>query len=631
MIQGLQNEYRHFYKSTEARVLISIEEEDQRFNLSNLLMESGYSVRMSRGAEESFATLTEFSPHLMVLSVQHLQELVELCREKDFLIYKPVLVVGGADVANQVQVNDYIPIEDFIEIPVPPKQMIAKVEKIFEQVIRQEEKSREMALFFEKSENHSKAGEIYRELGDYRKAAEMFETADAYGAAGEMYELLEDPKRAAKAYEMAGDYIKAAYFYTEAGMYEDRGRVYEKTGDYYYTAKNKLFQNDPDQALTYFRKVEPSHEKYRKACYYMAKIYVQRKEWAQAVKFYEKIVADEPIQANNIRHYYNLALAYEYLKQDSEALAIYEKILGVDYNFRDVYKRIERLRKKLQQVDQRTKMEQKVADFASVDQVAASSRSARYEKVKVIGRGGMGVVYEATDQVLGRKVALKVLSAAFREDKLVIDTFLREAKAAAMLNHVNIVTIFDAGVEANNYFIAMEMINGNTLKEIIQDRRFSIASVLRIMRQVCSGLKYAHSKKIIHRDLTNSNIMLTKDNIVKIMDFGLARIVEHLMSEQSIIGGTPSYMAPEQVQGAPIDHRADIYAIGINLFELCTGRLPFTKGDMGFHHVHTTPPNPRDFNSKITSELSDVILKCLEKLPENRFQSVEELMHALKF
>jgi serine/threonine-protein kinase len=90
-------------------------------------------------------------------------------------------------------------------------------------------------------------------------------------------------------------------------------------------------------------------------------------------------------------------------------------------------------------------------------------------------------------------------------------------------------------------------------------------------------------------------------------------------------------MAPEQVQGAPIDHRADIYAIGINLFELCTGRLPFTKGDMGFHHVHTTPPNPRDFNSKITSELSDVILKCLEKLPENRFQSVEELMHALKF
>jgi serine/threonine protein kinase len=136
--------------------------------------------------------------------------------------------------------------------------------------------------------------------------------------------------------------------------------------------------------------------------------------------------------------------------------------------------------------------------------------------------------------------------------------------------------------------------------------------------------------KIIHRDLTNANIMLTKNNIVKIMDFGLARIVEHLMSEQSIIGGTPSYMAPEQVQGAPIDQRADIYALGVNLFELTTGRLPFVQGDLGYHHVHSAPPDPRDFNPKIPADLSEVTLKCLAKNPADRYQSVAELMEALR-
>lgn len=630
LIDGLKSRFRQYYKESDARVLIAAEADDQRFFVANVLMESGFTVHTSKDADDAFEQVQQFSPHLVVLSSGLFGKLSELCSSNDVYVQQPVLVVGRRGGATEIPSSDFVPIEDFVETPIDALMLGDKVDKIFERVVRQEAKQRDAAAFFERSGNNVKAGDIYKELGDHRKAADMYEVAGAYGMAGEMYELVKDVKRAAKAFEMAGDYVKAATYYNEAGMFEDRGRVYEKTGDAYYTAKNRLFQGDSSGALEYFKKVEPSHAKFRKACYYLAKLLMDKKDWSGSIRAYERLIDGESIAPGNVRHFYNVALSQEHLQHYHEALEIYEKILGVDYNFRDVYKRIERLRRKLQQQEQQTKMEHKVTDFADVGTKRSAAANTRYEKIRVLGRGGMGVVYEATDLVLGRKVALKVLSAAFREDKLVVETFLREAKAAAMLNHVNIVTIFDAGIENNNYFIAMEAIAGSTLKEIIAEKRFSIPSVLRIMRQICNGLKYAHSKKIIHRDLTNSNIMLTKDNIVKIMDFGLARIVEHLMSEQSIIGGTPSYMAPEQVQGAPIDQRADIYALGINLFELTTGRLPFLKGDLGYHHIHTAPPNPRELNAKIPQELNAVILKCLEKNPDDRYQSVAELMQALK-
>ncbi len=629
LTEALSSEYKGLFKENDARILVAVEKDDLRFQLANALMENGFTIRTKSDEQGTFEAVAEFSPHVLIVTIPLFKQLVELCGEHDIYIHKPVIVLQQKGIKAGIKSNDYVPVEDFVETPLNMPLLIDKLETVMDRVIKQEAKAREAAGFFEKAANNFKAGDIYREIGDYRKAAEMYEVANVYGFAGEMYELLKDYKKAAKAFEMAGDYVKAAKLYHEVGMYEDRGRVYEKTGDFYYTAKNKLHGGDTKAALEYFKRVDTSHEKYRKACYYLAKIYMEQRQWQQAIKCYDKVVAGEAVHRKNLRHYYNVAIAHEHLGQYPKALEIYEKILGVDYNFRDVHKRVEHLRRKVQKLEQRTKLEHKVSDFAAVDTVR-TAKETRYEKIKVIGRGGMGVVYEATDRVLDRKVALKVLSAAFREDKFVVETFLREAKAAAMLNHVNIVTIYDAGIENNNYFIAMELIHGQTIKEIIRDKRFSFASILRIMRQVCSGLNYAHSKKVIHRDLTNANIMLTKDNIIKIMDFGLARIVEHLMSEQSIIGGTPSYMAPEQVRGAPIDQRADIYALGCNLFELAAGRLPFVEGDLGYHHVHTAPPNPQEINAKIPTSLSTVILKCLEKEPSDRYQSVAELMQALK-
>ncbi|MEZ4818364.1 MAG: protein kinase [Bdellovibrionota bacterium] len=255
----------------------------------------------------------------------------------------------------------------------------------------------------------------------------------------------------------------------------------------------------------------------------------------------------------------------------------------------------------------------------------------RYKTTAELGRGGMGVVYLAKDKVLDRDVALKILPAKNSGDKRTIDTFLREAKAAASLNHPNIVTVYDTGIQGGDYFIAMEHIDGYTIKKILKQKgKFALPVMKEIVKQLIKALAYAHQNNIVHRDLTTSNIMWTKQKMIKIMDFGLAKVVKELQSEQSIIGGTPSFMSPEQTLGKPVDHRTDIYSLGICMFEMSLGTLPFTKGDLGYHHLHTDPPVPMEVDPNIPKSLSDAILKCMQKKPEDRYQSVEDLIDVLK-
>ena len=154
-------------------------------------------------------------------------------------------------------------------------------------------------------------------------------------------------------------------------------------------------------------------------------------------------------------------------------------------------------------------------------------------------------------------------------------------------------------------------------------------SVYAVTKQLLEGLSYAHKRNVVHRDLTTNNIMWNREKLVKIMDFGLAKVIQDLQSEQSIIGGTPSYMSPEQTLGNPIDHRTDIYSLGVCLFEMSTGELPFRKGNLGYHHVHTSPPSPAEKNPNLPDALVAVTLKCLEKSPDKRPKDVDEVMNRL--
>jgi serine/threonine protein kinase len=251
--------------------------------------------------------------------------------------------------------------------------------------------------------------------------------------------------------------------------------------------------------------------------------------------------------------------------------------------------------------------------------------------VEEVGRGGMGIVYKAKDNVLERVVAFKVLPANLKDHPQALKNFFREAKSAARLNHPNIVTVYDAGEEAGTYYIAMEFVEGETIKQILNRAgRLPIKAVLMIAGQVCRALEYAHERRIVHRDIKSSNIMWTPEKQVKLMDFGLAKVIEEVKGYQTIASGTPYYMSPEQTLGRNIDHHTDIYSLGITMYEMSTGKLPFMRGDAAYHHVHTPPPEANNENPDVPDSLNDIILKCMQKKPEDRYDTARDLFQALR-
>jgi eukaryotic-like serine/threonine-protein kinase len=259
----------------------------------------------------------------------------------------------------------------------------------------------------------------------------------------------------------------------------------------------------------------------------------------------------------------------------------------------------------------------------------------RYEIVREIGHGAMGVVYEATDPTIGRKIALK----AIRFDGIgttadeAARRFKNEARAAGGLNHPNIVTVYDAGEDNGNLFLAMEYIEGATLDLLLSaQRRLSPVQTTDIIRQVCAGLDFAHSRGIVHRDIKPANVMLAAHGLVKITDFGIARAGEVMTMTGQVIG-TPNYMSPEQVLGKTLDGRSDLFSVGVMLYEMITGERPFEGQSITtimYKIVHETPIPPLKLDGSIHPGLSAVIEKSLAKSPEERFQNGTDLTQALQ-
>ena len=258
----------------------------------------------------------------------------------------------------------------------------------------------------------------------------------------------------------------------------------------------------------------------------------------------------------------------------------------------------------------------------------------RYRICDELGRGGMGRVYKALDGEISEAVALKVLSPDISLDERMIDRFRNELKLARRISHKNVCRIFDLGNCEGTYFITMEYISGDNLKSIIRMMGpLSPARALAVAGQVCDGLAEAHRLGVVHRDLKSANIMIDREGSARIMDFGIARAAETKgITDRGTLVGTPEYMAPEQVEGKEVDRRADIYSLGIILFEMATGRVPFegtTPLSVALMQKTAQPPDPRDLNVQTPEGLSAVIAKCLEKDRGARFQKIEELASEL--
>lgn len=271
-----------------------------------------------------------------------------------------------------------------------------------------------------------------------------------------------------------------------------------------------------------------------------------------------------------------------------------------------------------------------------MNQLIGSNLGNRYEIIEILGTGGMAVVYKGKDLILNRMVAIKVLKQEYNSDEEFVKKFQKESQAAASLSHPNIVNVFDVGYSENIHYIVMEIVHGNTLRDYLNNMHgfMKEEAIINIGLQIASALSQAHQNDIVHRDIKSQNILINEQGSVKVTDFGIARAATTatIVNTKEVIGSV-HYSSPEQARGGYVDARSDIYSLGILLYELATKSLPF-EGDspvtIALKQIKDDMPNPQNVNAEISEGLSSIIHKCTEKMQNDRYQSVLDLIEDLK-
>jgi CHASE2 domain-containing sensor protein/tRNA A-37 threonylcarbamoyl transferase component Bud32 len=341
---------------------------------------------------------------------------------------------------------------------------------------------------------------------------------------------------------------------------------------------------------------------------------------------------------------YNLALDFERKRQFNKAVAVFEHIATVDKNFKDIAGRANKLRAVGETVilGGRAGMKGGGADSTVLVEGGvgglAKPTLGRYEVLRELGKGAMGVVYLGKDPKINREVAIKTLR--FEEEfepedlKAMKERFFREAESAGRLVHPNIVTIYDAGEDGDISYIAMELLSGNDLKDYIaKDKLLPVTETLETIAKVADALDYAHSQNVVHRDIKPANIMRLKDGTIKVTDFGIARITSQSKTATGTVMGTPSYMSPEQLAGAKVDGRADLFSLGVTLYELLTGEKPFTGDTVAtlMFRIATVPhPRIEQARAGLPAGIAAIVDKALAKSPDERYQRGSEMAQDLR-
>jgi tetratricopeptide (TPR) repeat protein len=475
---------------------------------------------------------------------------------------------------------------------------------------------------FEAAGRWLEAAELRAERGEHSRAAALFEKAGQPARAAESYEADGDVLRAGRAFEDAGDLDAALRCYHAAGSAPRLVDVLEKKGDVFAAGKHALERGDTSRALRNLQQVDARSPHYAEACRLAAETLCKLGKPELALNKAEEAMTFGGPETGSPERQLWFADVVAKAGRPDRALRVLEELRERAPTYEGLTTRIEELRKAVSRVRRQS---------GSSEPVELFDESSRYELHEQIGSGGMGVVYRARDRRLGRDVALKRMPDSLKDHPRAVELFLREARAAAALNHTNIVTVYDVDVENGVYFLTMELLKGATVSDLLRARGKLLAlDAIRLGLQVCSGLAYAHAHKIVHRDIKSSNLFLTEERVVKIMDFGLAKMLEEVRRSTTVVGGTPYYMAPEQAAGGNVDARADLYAFGVTLFELVAGVRPFEEGDVTWHHRHTPAPDPRARGADVPDAFAALILALLAKDPAARPASAEAVGRQLQ-
>ncbi|MEX2206858.1 MAG: protein kinase, partial [Myxococcota bacterium] len=451
------------------------------------------------------------------------------------------------------------------------------------------------------------AAELYEKIGRHAQAAEAYERAGVYERAAECHERAGQRTEARACFERAGDRMRAAELALEEGNHLAAASTFYEVGSY-------------ERAVDTLQRVAPGSLDARPAARLLARIFLEKGLIDRAKEKLGTLAGDTGYGKDDLELLLQLATALERIGDATGAVEALESISSVDSGYADVEARLERLSER--------------ANGLTSPSLGPNSND-RYELRDEIGRGGMGIVYLASDRELERAVAIKFLPSELAANPQAVKMFRAEARAAAAMNHPNIVHIYDVAVVNDQPCIVMEYVQGRTVREVMRIRGSNERQplpphrVAEIGRQMCRALAYAHRSNVIHRDVKPSNILLAADGSAKLMDFGISKALETGNEALTEAKGTPQYMPPEQILGREIDGRTDLYALGISMFEMATAQRPFSGDAVVDQQLHAPLPDPRRLRPEIPEALVKILMRACQKDPDDRFASAHEMAQAL--
>ncbi len=474
---------------------------------------------------------------------------------------------------------------------------------------------REAAEAASRIPDKNEATELLCSIGEWDEAGLIWERAGSYLEAARCFERAGDLARAEQLLGSSGQHLELASFLARQGRVEDGFSVLFDAGELK-AAWEMLAGSSAN--------VPSLAEPLSKLAVWLAR----EVDLPTAIGAVQRATSDQAVRRELLPAFYTLAHLLEQQGDLKGAESAWQKIVDFDYSYEDAAKRLQTVKMQRQTIEQ-LQSSGGLTPVPGSAEPLASDASSRYTITKELGRGGMGVVFKAHDNRLDRDVAIKILNErqhtpeAFRR-------FEREARAAAALSHPGIVHIYDFDRGFGSFYISMEFVSGPTLNQLLSEEPLFVRlRLLSFMRQIADAVAYAHAARVVHRDLKPANMILTDRRQIKILDFGIARRLGDAEKSASGAAGTPYFMAPEQLMGENPDERSDVYALGVTFFQLATGRLPFTEGNIIKAHLELAPPDPTSLAPDLDPGTSQLILACLAKQPSQRPRDGSALVAAL--